>query len=343
MSLSEYFTQLKILWDQLDNTKELDEPCICGKAARWQKKVERSMTVKFLAGLNESYAIVRRQIIAKKVLPSLVEVYNILDQDDSQKNFSPTVAQPAKGRPICLFCNKGCHIVERCYKKHGFPPGYRGKISDKSQKPPIVAAHVSMAPQPTSSNDNLESLIGPSHSAVDYTIISFSPSTFYFVGILAVSQHSLSSGTWDLTRGSTIGQGRRIGNLYVLDTTPPPPSVSVSVNAVVDINMWHKTLGNPFIHEWIDLRAPFSVETVDGYKNFLKLVDDHSRATWVYLLKTESELGFIKVHGDHTLFVKYGESEFVAVLVYVDDIVIASTIEASATQLTNVPKIYFKM
>ena len=40
----------------------------------------------------------------------------------------------------------------------------------------------------------------------------------------------------------------------------------------------------------IDTCGPFSVETVDGYRYFLTIVDDHSRATWVYLLRTKSEV-----------------------------------------------------
>lgn len=39
-------------------------------------------------------------------------------------------------------------------------------------------------------------------------------------------------------------------------------------------------------------------------------------------------MGFVKGHGDHTLFVKSFGDEYVAVLVYVDDIGIASTSDA---------------
>lgn len=46
------------------------------KAARFQLKVGRARIMKFLAGLNESYEITRRQIIMKKVFPSLFDVYN---------------------------------------------------------------------------------------------------------------------------------------------------------------------------------------------------------------------------------------------------------------------------
>nr|BAD43406.1 hypothetical protein [Arabidopsis thaliana] len=45
----------------------------------------------------------------------------------------------------------------------------------------------------------------------------------------------------DPTRELTIGKGRRIGNLYVLDTKTP----SISLNAVVDVGMWNRRLGHP--------------------------------------------------------------------------------------------------
>jgi len=475
LSLSEYYTRLKTLWDQLDSTEALDEPCTCGKAMRLQQKAEQAKIVKFLAGLNESYAIVRRQIIAKKALPSLGEVYHILDQDNSQQSFSNVVAPPAafqvseitqspsmdptvcyvqngpnKGRPICSFYNRVGHIAERCYKKHGFPPGFtpKGKAGEKLQKPKPLAANVA---ESSEVNTSLESMVGnlskeqlqqfiamfssqlqntppstyatASTSQSDNLGICFSPSTYSFIGILTVARHTLSSATWvidsgathhvshdrslfssldtsvlsavnlptgptvkisgvgtlklnddillknvlfipefrlnlisissltddigsrvifdknsceiqDLIKGRMLGQGRRVANLYLLDVGDQ----SISVNAVVDISMWHRRLGHAslqrldaisdslgttrhknkgsdFCHVChlakqrklsfrtsnkvckeifdllhIDVWGPFSVETVEGYKYFLTIVDDHSRATWMYLLKTKSEV-----------------------------------------------------
>ena len=190
-SLMEYYTTLKTLWSNLESTEEIDDPCVCGKAARLQLKAERAKIVKFLAGLNESYAVIRRQIIMKKVLPSLSEIYNMLDQDDSQKSFSISPVSPAafqvsevdidasgqdsticyvhngpnKGRHLCSFCNRVGHIAERCYKKHGFPPGFtpKGKNSAKplvvgSSKP--VAAQVTLSPQPDDDSQSIECMIG---------------------------------------------------------------------------------------------------------------------------------------------------------------------------------------
>ena len=190
----------------------------------------------------------------------MVEIYHILDQDDSQKGFSnapppaafqvsqmvPSVDDstsplvmyvqngPNKGRPICSYCNRVGHIVDRCYKKHGFPPGFtpKGKFGDKTQKPVPVAAQVTLAPSPAQtpaplsglsgslSQDQLQNIIahftsqlsttvntpavaGTSQSALDHTGISFSNSTYSFVGILAVSQHTLSNDTWVIDSGAT--------------------------------------------------------------------------------------------------------------------------------------------
>lgn len=44
----------------------------------------------------------------------------------------------------------------------------------------------------------------------------------------------------DNTKALTIGKGRGIGNLYALDTS----SSQMSVNAVIDVGVWHKRLGH---------------------------------------------------------------------------------------------------
>ena len=186
LSLSDYFTKLKTLWSNLENCEEADDPCTCGKEAQLHQKAERAKIVKFLDGLNESYTVIHRQIIMKKTLPSLTEVYNILDQDDSQKSFATAISPAAfqvfeapvsqsppssicyvqpgahKGKPICSFCNKVGHIAERCFKKHGFPPGYtpRDKTPEKFQKPNSVTPSVPMPSKPEVKSASLDNLIG---------------------------------------------------------------------------------------------------------------------------------------------------------------------------------------
>lgn len=56
------------------------------------------------------------------------------------------------------------------------------------------------------------------------------------------------------------------------------------------------------------------------------------------------QLGFVQGTGDHTLFIRgCSDSDFLAVLVYVDDIVIASTTADLATKLTQDFQAHFRL
>ena len=183
MDLSSYYTALKTLWDQIDGS-EPAESCLCCRTSncpskrRYQEHVNRGRLIKFLAGLNESYSIIRGQIIMKKPLPDIFEVYNILDQDDSQKKFGVSVVPAAfqvgnvghhpgvvnatvasntagsvnaayqsqrKDKPICSNYGFTGHVIDRCYKLHGYPPGWKPRKQLATSPPsqsstPIVTA-----------------------------------------------------------------------------------------------------------------------------------------------------------------------------------------------------------
>ena len=430
----------------------------------------------------------------RKPLPDLAEICNILDQDDSQRQFNSVVSPntflvsqdppsalavdnntPQQGTlnafqrktgPICSHCGNTGHVIDRCYKLHGYPVGWKkgGKWNnDKgSQSKPTaaVSAQVTTQDKPHSS-PGLESLVGnlnkdqiqnfiayfssqlqvkpsdhtssssPVSQHQDHSGISFSSSTFSFVGILSVTQCTTDLHTWivdsgathhvchdhtafiaidtsvqhlvnlpngstlkvsgigqivlcdaltlqnvlyipefrlnllsvssltsdigaevlfdsgcfriqDPIRGSMIGSGRRIANLYVLDVgssrCPAQDSAPPFIHYVVDASVWHQRFGHssferlellrdvlgfskaknkglthcdicqcakqkklsytlhpkicsaPFELLHIDIWGPFSETTQDGHRYFLTIVDDHTRVTWVYLLKLKSDV-----------------------------------------------------
>ena len=51
-----------------------------------------------------------------------------------------------------------------------------------------------------------------------------------------------------------------------------------------------KLCSTPFELLHIDVWGPFSEPTQEGYKYFLTIVDDHTRVTWIYLLKQKSDV-----------------------------------------------------
>lgn len=79
MDLSSYHTQTQTYWEELSSlqgTAQFVEDLLAEK--------ETNRVIDFPMGLNDTYDSIIRQILMKKHLPSLCEVYNLLDKDDSQ-------------------------------------------------------------------------------------------------------------------------------------------------------------------------------------------------------------------------------------------------------------------
>ncbi|GMI95679.1 hypothetical protein HRI_003237200 [Hibiscus trionum] len=74
-------------------------------------------------------------------LPSITKVFSLIIQEENQRVIKIDTPVPEatfavrsnitsgysqkKSRPQCSHCNLMGHTKEKCYKLHGFPPGYR--------------------------------------------------------------------------------------------------------------------------------------------------------------------------------------------------------------------------
>ena len=108
--------------------------------------------MKFLMGLNDSFSQVRSQVLLMDPIPSLSKVYSLLIQEETQRSVPSTsfakvdstalaaklsnehlgsflggAVGKGKERPTCTHCGKTSHTMDKCYKKHGFPPGFKFK------------------------------------------------------------------------------------------------------------------------------------------------------------------------------------------------------------------------
>ena len=111
---------------------------------------EKAYVMRFLMGLNENFKTVRSQILMSGPFPSISKVYTLVLQEESHKNighgstFTPRLDSVAmyanntkgnsgnkgdnkKERPLCTHCNMLGHTVDKCYKRHGYPPRYKHK------------------------------------------------------------------------------------------------------------------------------------------------------------------------------------------------------------------------
>ena len=55
----------------------------------------------------------------------------------------------------------------------------------------------------------------------------------------------------------------------------------------------------------IDLWGPYKVPTYNGFKYFMTIVDDHSRSTWIHLVKNKAS-AFATIQG----FIQYVQTQF---------------------------------
>jgi hypothetical protein len=167
-SVSTYFTSLKGLWDELDHQEPLP-CCTCGAMKALQVKHQRQYVYQFLMGLNESFSHIRGQILLLDPLPPMNKVFSLVLQEERQRGLSissgsfnhnttalltKTVvsSQPCtnskanykgKDRPTCSHCGISGHTMEKCYRLHGFPPGYK---FTKGKNASSVANQVSAEP-----------------------------------------------------------------------------------------------------------------------------------------------------------------------------------------------------
>ena len=135
----------------------------CNAAVLWERLQQRSRVTKFLMGLNESFESTRRQILMLKPIPTIEDAFNMVTQDERQRSIktpsSKTVVFQASGpnqssgqcyqdvssyqgqmdntafavqneyrprppRPVCTQCGQSGHVVQKCFKIIGYPPGY---------------------------------------------------------------------------------------------------------------------------------------------------------------------------------------------------------------------------
>ncbi|KAG2273893.1 hypothetical protein Bca52824_056448 [Brassica carinata] len=163
LDISTYYMELVTLWEEYQNYVDLPvctcDKCECHAASSWEQLQQRSRVMKLLMGLNESYETTRRHILMIKPIPPIEEVFNLVTQDERQKNIKPstwvdnivfqnstseldqsTYSGPVENaayaavnnnnyrsrpRPICTHCGIAGHIVQKCFKLHGYPPGHR--------------------------------------------------------------------------------------------------------------------------------------------------------------------------------------------------------------------------
>ncbi|XP_014506238.1 uncharacterized protein LOC106765990 [Vigna radiata var. radiata] len=169
-NISQYFTDLKILWEELESLRPIPcctckNPCTCDLSKISLKYREVEHVICFLKGPNYTYQTVQTQIHLMVPLPNINKVFSLLiqqerqhqdkgGQNDSFKILASTSDKPnwkSQGRGTssrgqgrgrgrnpnygkqCSHCHKMNHTIDECYSKHGYPPWYKKNDHQNSQ------------------------------------------------------------------------------------------------------------------------------------------------------------------------------------------------------------------
>ncbi|GJT55808.1 ribonuclease H-like domain-containing protein [Tanacetum coccineum] len=119
----------------------------------------------------------------------------------------------------------------------------------------------------------------------------------------------------DLKANKTVGIGRQCNGLYLFDIDKTCKIVSNNCIATcyVSRSLWHQRLGHPAdqvlnvlnkslnldsqsvsdhlcdtFH--LDVWGPYKITSRDGFRYFLTVIDDYSRAVWTYMLKGKDDV-----------------------------------------------------
>jgi len=283
MDVSTYYTELVTLWEEYRNHVELPV-CTCGKcecnaAALWEKLQQRSRVTKFLMGLNESYEATRRHILMLKPIPTIEDAFNMVTQDERQRNIKPMSKsdnvvfntsdnnqlnyydvnlqnqnayqgpldnniyaavqnqfRPRAPRPVCTYCGQTGHVIQKCFKKHGYPPGYipgfksNGGYQNQSTRPFTPSFSQNIEPRAQFSNSR--------------------PPTQHAANMMTGNQQAISTSNVDV---SQMNKDQLQSLLQQLNSqvqlsenqVPSPLVASVTQNGVMDTQSFSGTVSFP--------------------------------------------------------------------------------------------------
>ncbi|XP_031396885.1 uncharacterized protein LOC116207907 [Punica granatum] len=149
-SVSEYYSKLKSLWDELDLYLNLPV-CSCDAGAQLAAHKEKERVHQFLIGLNPDFSTIRSQILSMDPLPTVNRAHSMAAHDETQRlitqsrdsssealGFAAKIANEfgganpnfvgtnrgdfkPRGRPFCDFCGRNGHHRATCYQLHGYP------------------------------------------------------------------------------------------------------------------------------------------------------------------------------------------------------------------------------
>ncbi|XP_019172093.1 PREDICTED: uncharacterized protein LOC109167527 [Ipomoea nil] len=326
-SVNDYITHLKLLWDELSVLRptpscECSPRCECGRKLAEKSRVylENDMLSAFLIGLNENFSNTKRQIMLMKPLPDVGEAFAMVSQQerqvtDEQGNLGESLSRASafftkyensskrsfsgqKQKPVCSYCGYTGHTIDKCYKKHGYPPGWKRNKNSGAVNQVQAAVQGDDSPQtiPSMHQEDFRRFLEFMKYEKANNSSPLSDNSICSPQANAIAASFVPDSNWKVNRlifGATHHIFCDVSLLHnpkevkgVLVDLPNGNQAQVShigtAQLSADMDQHHGKM--------IDIWRPYHTPTVYGHQYFLTLVDDYSRATWIYLMRKKSEV-----------------------------------------------------
>ncbi|KAL5580725.1 hypothetical protein UlMin_013167 [Ulmus minor] len=121
--VSGYFTRLRTLWEELKDFRHFPA-CSCGAMKHLDTYVGS------LPLINKVFSLIVQEERQRSLSSLNLSQPSVAAYGASSSNFNSYKGK--KDKPYCTHCGMLGHTIEKCYKIHGYPPGYKpkGKFSD---------------------------------------------------------------------------------------------------------------------------------------------------------------------------------------------------------------------
>ncbi|PKH47756.1 hypothetical protein CRG98_050448, partial [Punica granatum] len=148
--VSEYYSKLKSLWDELKLYLNLPA-CTCDAGAQLAAHKEKEKVHQFIIGFNPEFSTIWYQILSMDPLSNVNRAHSMATHDEAQRlvtqgrdssseamGFAAKIANDfgcgnpnfassnrgdfkTRGRPFCDYCGRNRHHRAICYQLHGYP------------------------------------------------------------------------------------------------------------------------------------------------------------------------------------------------------------------------------
>ncbi|KAL0556546.1 hypothetical protein IC582_005060 [Cucumis melo] len=295
-----------------------------------QAQREKMVVTIFLNGLLPEFGMTKAQILSDSKIPSLDDAFTRVLRIESSpngvsipqsssalisKNNNPRAPRAMDGnvqrksydhrkpystKIVCNYCHKPGHIKRDC-RKLLYKNSQQSQHAQIASTCDIPEASVTISAdeytkfqnyqdplQASSSSTPIASTVAPGNTKCLLTSstkwVIDSSATTHMTGNSRLFSRPLSpapfpSVTLDRVMKKIIGRGYESGGLYLFDHQV---SQAVACHVVPSPFEVHCRLGHPSLF----------VCCQTGFRYFVTFVDDHSRQTWLYLMKNRSELLF---------------------------------------------------